>query len=72
MAPQTPLYDLASYLLGEKVGPWIRARRLAGFSWRRISLQLRDLTDDRIEVTHQTAKAWSLLDDGTEPRAVAG
>lgn len=58
----TPTQQLATILLGEPVGAWIRARRDAGDSWRTISRDLAERTNGRIDVVHQTLVNWSETD----------
>lgn len=53
----TPTARLADYLVGD-IEEFVRSRRAAGASWRRIALDLRDATDKRIEVTHEALRRW--------------
>ena len=55
----TPTQELATLLLGEPVDAWVRARRVGGASWRDIAADLRDRTNGRINVTHQTLVNWT-------------
>lgn len=57
----TPTRRLARVLLGQPVEQWIRDRRTAGKSWRRIALELRDTTNGQIDVTHETVRAWAAI-----------
>jgi hypothetical protein len=56
---RTPTQKLADILLGLPVENWIGERRAAGMSWRRISLELRDLTKGQMDVTAQTLITWA-------------
>lgn len=55
---RTPTQRLADHLLGESAETWIKAKRDAGLSWRRVSLVLRDETDGQIDVTPTTLISW--------------
>ncbi|MCF7551011.1 hypothetical protein [Pseudonocardia sp. WMMC193] len=75
---ETPLQRLASHLLGEPVGPWIRARRPERKSWRAIASELEQATGGQIKVPFQTLINWApdppTTDDGsdaTEPAEAA-
>lgn len=54
---RTPLQHLGDLLTGD-LEEFVRTRRSAGMSWRRISLELRDVTDRRVDVTYQTLRNW--------------
>lgn len=54
----SPTYLLADVLLDGKLREYVEAERKRGVSWRRIALNLRDLTDRRIDVTHVTVHSW--------------
>lgn len=56
---ETPLQRLASHLLGEPVGPWIRARRPERKSWRAIAAELEEATDGQVKVPFQTLVNWA-------------
>lgn len=47
---------LADHLLKGKLEEYVAERRSQGYSWRRISLELRD--DIGIDVTHETLRLW--------------
>lgn len=53
---QTPTQRLADSLLGGGLRAYVRDRRLAGKSWRQISLDLRD--DIQVDVTYETLRNW--------------
>jgi hypothetical protein len=50
---------LASALLGRPVVPWVRERRNAGLTWRRIARELFDATDGKIDVVPLTLVNWT-------------
>lgn len=54
----TPTARLADHLLPGGLEPFVRTRRDAGMSWRKIALEIRDATDRAIEVTHQALYSW--------------
>lgn len=57
MSPMpTATAQLASMALGRPVGEWARAERDAGKSWRRLSLDLRDVG---VDVTAETLRMWT-------------
>jgi hypothetical protein len=60
----TPTAALANYLLPDGLDQFVRERRDAGKSWRRIALELRDATG--VDVTHQTLYAWFAGDENGE------
>ena len=57
------LYVVATALLGQDPGEWIRARRETGQDWRGIAADLSAVLRERgggeIQVSHETARAWS-------------
>lgn len=57
----TPLRQLASVLLGAEgpVEAFIRKRREDGLAWRLVVRELWEATDGQIDITHETARAWS-------------
>ena len=62
----SPTKRLADKLLADRtvatsVDQLIADRRAAGESWRRIALDLRDLTDGQIDVTPETVRGWALV-----------
>jgi hypothetical protein len=63
---QTPTYHLANVLLNGDFAQWVVERRKAGRSWRRIALELYEVSDQRIDVTHETLRSWFLSKDGDE------
>lgn len=65
----TPTQHLADVLLAEYGGlaAYVNDRRAKGASWRRIALDLRDLTDARIDITHETLRTW--FPDDVQPAA---
>lgn len=84
MPSETPLQRLASHVLGEPVGPWIRERRQPSDtcpscgapapqkkSWREISEELRGATNGAIDVPFQTLINWSPDHVVDEPAAAA-
>lgn len=58
---RTPTMALADHLLKQPVEEWVRARRPQK-SYRRIALELRDVTKGKIEVTDRTVAAWATED----------
>lgn len=57
--PTTSLkHRLADALLGRPLEDYVRERRIAGDSWRRICLQLRDDID--LDISDETLRAWFL------------
>lgn len=62
----TPREQLASVALGRPVRSWIWDRRSEGLSWQAIARRLALDTNGRIEVTHETVRAWGLA----APRAL--
>jgi hypothetical protein len=57
MDSTTTLRRLADTLLGEGgLEEYVRTRRLAGRSWRKITLDLRD--DIQVDVTYVTLRSW--------------
>lgn len=59
MPTETPLQRLAGNVLGEPVGPWIRARRPARKTWRQIAAELNEATQGQINVPIQTLINWA-------------
>jgi hypothetical protein len=55
---QSPTYRLADILLGGKLADYVHEARAAGRSWRRIAIDLRDVTKTEIDVTHETLRSW--------------
>ena len=69
MAP-TPTYRLADLQLSGGLEEYVRSRRVAGRSWRRIALDLLDDID--LDVTHETLRSWfpeDPADDGSQGAA---
>lgn len=61
----SPTKQLADRLLTDRtvadsVDQFIADRRTDHKSWRRIALDLRDLTDGQIDVTPETIRGWAL------------
>ena len=57
MRPESSaVYRLADRLLDGGLEAYVQERRLAGESWRRICLALRD--DHGIDVSHETLRGW--------------
>ena len=56
---QTSTQRLASLLLDQPVEKWIQARRDRGDSWRRISIELHDLTIGQVSVTGEAIRQWA-------------
>lgn len=54
----TPTARLADHLLPGGLEDFVRSRRAAGMSWRKISLEIRDVTDRIVDVTHQALFSW--------------
>lgn len=54
----TPTARLADHLLPGGLEDFVLSRRAAGMSWRRITLEMRDVTDKAVDVTHQALYAW--------------
>jgi hypothetical protein len=63
---RTPTYHLANVLLDGQFSEWVAERRAAGRSWRRIALELYEVSDQRINVTHETLRNWFLSTNGDE------
>lgn len=60
MTPRTPSHRLADHLLGGD-GPlesFVRTRRSDGRAWRLIARDLYDATDQQVDVTYETLRAW--------------
>jgi hypothetical protein len=57
MSTESPTRHLADVLVNG-VEKYVRDRRQAGLSWRRIALELRDSTDAKVDVTHETLRSW--------------
>lgn len=55
---QSPTYRLADILLKGRLADYVHDARGAGKSWRRIAIDLRDLTNTEIDVTHETLRSW--------------
>lgn len=55
---RTPAQHLADLLLDRPVEEWARERRARGLSWRRIALELRDVTGGKVDVAPATLIAW--------------
>ena len=69
MAP-TPTYRLADLQIDGGIEAYVRGKRQAGRSWRRIALDLLDDID--LDVTHETLRSWFPEDpaeDGPEAAA---
>lgn len=64
----SPLQRLASVLLGEDVGPWIRRRR-PELAWRKIATELSDATNGEIDVPAQTITNWAAFEAPIEQPA---
>ena len=60
---QTSTQRLASLLIGQSVDEWIQARRERGHSWRRISIELHDLTSGQVSVTGEAIRQWAARDE---------
>jgi len=56
---QTSTQRLANLLLDQPVEKWIQARRDRGDSWRRISIELHDLTSGQVSVTGEAIRQWA-------------
>ena len=54
----SPTYQLADLLLEEGVREFVTSRRKAGVAWRRISRELWERTDHRVDVAHETLRNW--------------
>lgn len=57
MNTESRAWNLADVLVGG-IEEYVRTRRVAGKSWRRIAIELRDSTDTRVDVTHATLHSW--------------
>ena len=56
----SPLKQLASILLGDD-GPverFINERRAQGVAWRKVTRELYEATDRKIDISHETAREW--------------
>ena len=60
---QTSTQRPASLLLDQPVDKWIQARRERGHSWRRISIELHDLTSGQVSVTGEAIRQWAARDE---------
>lgn len=54
----TPTARLADHLVPGGLENFVRTRRAAGMSWRKITLEIRDVTDRVVDVTHQALFSW--------------
>lgn len=63
----SPTYRLADTLLKGQFRPFVATRRAAGLSWRRIASELRDATENEVDVTDETLRVW--FADLKEPAA---
>jgi hypothetical protein len=63
---KTPTYHLANVLLNGQFAEWVSERRKAGRSWRRIAIELYEVSDQRIDITHETLRTWFLSTNGDE------
>jgi hypothetical protein len=61
---KTPTTLLADHLLPGGLETFVRDRRARGMSWRRITLEIRDVTDRAVDVTHQTLYLWFRDENG--------
>lgn len=52
-----PKRELADVLVNG-VEEFVRTRREAGMSWRRIANELRDATNQKVDVTYETVRGW--------------
>lgn len=66
----TPTARLADHLLPGGLEAFVKTRREAGLSWRRIALEMRDATDRVIDITHQALYSW-FTDDSNGDEEVA-
>lgn len=58
MPTVTATQRLAEVLIGEPVVAWCATRRATGASLRAIATELRKATDDKVDVTAETIRAW--------------
>jgi hypothetical protein len=58
MRRRTATYHLADVIIPEGVQKFVLSRRAAGLSWRRIVLEMRDVTGARVDVSHETLRSW--------------
>lgn len=58
MANPTPTQVLASLLIGQPIGDWITAKRAEGVTWRQMARDLREATDDQIDITGEALRLW--------------
>ena len=56
--PETDKQRLATILLGEPVGDWIRARHRARRSYERIAAELAEATGGQVAVSKQAIHQW--------------
>lgn len=64
----TPKHLLADLLLDEPLLDWLEARR-PKTSWRRLSLELRDATGGKVDVTPESLRAWYVTAGRTDEPA---
>lgn len=53
---KTATHQLADLKLGKPLAEYVKEKREAGVSWRRITLDLRDDID--LDVTYESLRAW--------------
>lgn len=58
MPSVTATQRLAEVLIGEPVITWCATRRATGASLRAIATELRKATNDQVDVTAETIRAW--------------
>lgn len=56
---RTPTQALADHLLRKPVEDWVHERRQQNISFRRIALELRDVTKGKVDVTEATIRTWA-------------
>lgn len=66
---RTPTHRLIDLRLGGDgaLEQFIRTRRLDGVSWRRITRELYEATDQEFDVTYETLRSWFPDVDWTSP-----
>lgn len=58
MPTPSPSYQLADHLLPGGVRDFVLSRRSVGKSWRRITMDMYDVTNRVVDVTHETLRTW--------------
>lgn len=57
---QSPTFQLADMILPDGVEKFVFDLRAERVSWRHIAARLAAATDGRVDVTHETVRAWAI------------